>query len=474
MLTASVRARWTQGAVTVAAITALALALVPRIAHGQEDTGGDLRACPVDAPPAAFDDRHKIPEAHLDSVDCAAFFDILRGFVDDTTRPTDRVRRDQMASFIARTLEAADVALPAPEDGKDFVDVDEDSPHRDNIRKLAAADVVLGGPLGRPDDSYGVELPTRRDQMTSLIVRAAEFAYDETFDSQDQQFDDVSDANVHFANVNFAAESGLVLGFDEDTFGPRQRTRRDQMTSFVVRLLNFLTVPVDVAITEQSAEQAEPGETITVTATVFNQFRDVAQDEDEARFPDGEDVTFQTDGAVPEQGQTVETDQDGDAAFTFTSGEPGTVTVTASIGGPGGNFLAAGGDSDSVEKEFTLDPAFDPAEVPEGADPAVAASAERTTAEPGAAKKVTVTWEQPVVPGARNPWGYKLYRDEECTVAVNTGVGREPAEAADDEVVVQFVIPVGGADLWLGVATDTERIAENGIPNAEQCLALGD
>lgn len=358
-----VRSRLFEGhirrALAVLGAAAISLTLVPSLAQGQPEDGVDpFEGCPVDPPAADFTDRDDIPQAHRDNVDCAALFEIVLGFTDGTYGPALEVRRDQMASFIARTLDAADVDLPAAGAGQDFTDVPADSAHRDNIRRLAAADIVLGGPAGQSDDEYGPALSTRRDQMTSFIVRAAEFAFDEEFGSDQQQFDDVPEGNVHFENINYAAEQQIVLGFDEDTFGPDRNTRRDQMASFVVRLLNFLTVPSEVAITDQSAEQASIGEETSVTASVFTQYRDTGGDE--ARFPDGEDVTFTAEhsadaGVVAPPEQTVESDENGDAQFTFTTAQTGTVTVTATIDGPGGNFAAADGDSDSAEVEFVLE-----------------------------------------------------------------------------------------------------------------------
>lgn len=348
----------------VVGVAAITLTLLPATARSQ-DVDDPSDACPVDPPAGDFDDQDDIPDVHAGNVACAAYFEIALGFEGGEFRPGLPVRRDQMASFIARTLDAADVDLPDPSEGADFDDVDDGNPHRDAIRRLEAAGITLGGALGLPDDEFGPTLRTRRDQMTSFVIRAAERAYGEGFDDSSQRFEDVSSDNVHFENVNFAARVGIVQGFDGDTFGPDRHTRRDQMTAFVVRLLDFLTTPAEVEITEQSAETAAVGESITATATVFSQFRDDAADTasgaDTATLAD-EEVTFsaehaETAGAVvPPETQTVETNEDGEASFTFTSVQTGTVTVSASIVGPGGDFVHADGDADSAEKEFAGGP----------------------------------------------------------------------------------------------------------------------
>ena len=198
-------------------------------------------ACPVDqAGEAPFSDRNAIPTVHRPNVDCAYGAGIVTGFADNTYRPTLSVRRDQMASFIARALDAAGVELPEAS-GARFTDVPAGSAHDDNIHRLAAADIVLGGPAGLPIDSYGPALRVRRDQMASFLLRAAEFATDEALGSQTSAFPDVGTGNAHFANVNGAAALGLAHGFADGTYRPAAGVRRDQMSTFVIRLLTDLS-----------------------------------------------------------------------------------------------------------------------------------------------------------------------------------------------------------------------------------------
>ena len=195
--------------------------------------------CPDDVPAAAFSDRDTIPETHRANVDCAAEHEIVTGFDDGTYRPGWGVRRDQMASFIARSLTAAGVELPEPRPQR-FADVPADSPHAEAIHRLAAAGIVEGGPGGLPEEDYGPQQGVRRDQMASFLVRAAQFAGVEDLASQDPAFTDVGPDNAHFANVNGAAEAGLAHGLGGELYGPAAGVRRDQMGTFVIRLLTTL------------------------------------------------------------------------------------------------------------------------------------------------------------------------------------------------------------------------------------------
>lgn len=346
--------------VAVTGLALLAAAVLPADVEAQSTAGqaddGQGGWCPVEPEEAGFDDEDDVPAAHTESVDCAAFFSIALGYSDATYRPETPVLRGQMASFVARTLKAGDVSLPSAGEADRFSDVAAHNPHAEDIGRLRAAGVVLGGPAGLGSNEYGPGLPVRRDQMASYLVRAAEYAYDEDFASHTQYFPDVPPRNVHFENVNFGVENDTILGFDaglfeedhfDEPFRPRRKTRRDQMASFVTRLLRFLTAPVEVAVTGHAPEPAALGETVTVTATVFTQFRGVAGSE--GRFPDGAPVTFTTSpeaAATPETG-TVRSDDEGRAQFSFVPRQTDTVSVTASTPGPGGAFVRPEGDRDT-------------------------------------------------------------------------------------------------------------------------------
>ena len=88
---------------------------------------------------------------------------VTAGFPDGTYRPDGLVRRDQMASFLARGIE-----LNAPTG--DYFDDDEGNIHEDNINAMAENSITLGcdaaGTMYCPDDNV------RRDQMASFIGRA--------------------------------------------------------------------------------------------------------------------------------------------------------------------------------------------------------------------------------------------------------------------------------------------------------------
>lgn len=195
--------------------------------------------CRDELPPSPFGDRASIPDVHVLRVDCAHDLGIVQGFADGMYGPALSVRRDQMASFIVRALEASGYEFPEA-DGAPFTDVDATSPHAESIRMLAAAGVVQGGPSGRPASSYGPALPVRRDQMATFLVRAAELVTDGPWTRTTPEFDDVGSGNVHVDSVNGVFATGLARGFADGTFRPASTVRRDQMSSFLIGLFERL------------------------------------------------------------------------------------------------------------------------------------------------------------------------------------------------------------------------------------------
>jgi hypothetical protein len=197
-----------------------------------------LVSCPSNVPAHPYTDRDAIPQVHLNNVDCATFREIVQGFTDDSYGPSLPVQRDQMASFVARTIDAAEGAQPLPEAEEsedEFEDLD-GNVHADNIKRLHAAGIIVG----RSESEYAPYQPVRRDQVATFVLRAAAYATGVDFaalESDEQAFDDVGEDNVHFERVNGANELELVLGKTDGTYGPAESTRRDQMASLVVRSL---------------------------------------------------------------------------------------------------------------------------------------------------------------------------------------------------------------------------------------------
>jgi extracellular elastinolytic metalloproteinase len=194
-------------------------------------------ACLDDPPAAPAVDRNEIPGVHLANVDCAYHEGVAQGRTENGQnfyRPAWPTRRDQMASFVARTMEAAGYDLPPPTD-QGFNDID-GNVHADRINQLAAVGVVQG----TTPDTYNPQADIRRDQMAAFVARAAREVTGEAVAPGDDapRFAD-SGESVHRDDIEGAAAANLVQGRTPDTFDIAAPTRRDQMASFLMRLLAY-------------------------------------------------------------------------------------------------------------------------------------------------------------------------------------------------------------------------------------------
>jgi hypothetical protein len=134
-----------------------------------------------------------------------------------------------MASFVVRTLEAAGHTLPAGD--HDFTDIAGNA-HDQAIGQLAAAGIVRG----HTPSSYAPAGTVTRDQMASYLVRALDWALQTTHTATDSPFTDIA-GNTHEQAIHTAYDLGLTTGRTETTYDPRAGVRRDQMASFLIRLL---------------------------------------------------------------------------------------------------------------------------------------------------------------------------------------------------------------------------------------------
>ena len=178
---------------------------------------------------------------------CLAHSGITRGATNTTFEPNVPVTRAQMASFIARAIDTANELevspgfddLPAYDGTNDFTDVEDDDVHVASINRLADAEVVLGGPGGRPVTEFGPELDVTRAQMASFINRAQEFLTGNDFTSVEDYFTD-DDGNVHEDNINGIASQGIAVGDGVASYGPDNNVTRGQMSAFLMRHLATL------------------------------------------------------------------------------------------------------------------------------------------------------------------------------------------------------------------------------------------
>lgn len=133
------------GPLRAATVALLAFGLAALAAPPATAAHVAAHGCPVDDPPAPFSDRAQVRAVHLRNVDCAFAAGIAGGFSDGTYRPAAAVRRDQMAAFIARTLTEGGASLPAAGD-QQFTDIGGNTHADDINRLAAAGVVMGTSP----------------------------------------------------------------------------------------------------------------------------------------------------------------------------------------------------------------------------------------------------------------------------------------------------------------------------------------
>ena len=171
------------------------------------------------------DDNGNIHEANIEAIAAAGITKGCR-LGSDHFCPTDRVSREQMASFLVRAL-----GLPAAEE--DFFVDDGGSVHEANINALRLAGITRGCRLG--SDHFCPTDRVSREQMASFLVRALGLpAAEEDFFVDDG-------GSVHEANINALRLAGITRGcrLGSDHFCPTDRVSREQMASFLARALEL-------------------------------------------------------------------------------------------------------------------------------------------------------------------------------------------------------------------------------------------
>lgn len=158
---------------------------------------------------------------HEPNIQAIAAEGITVGCGGDKYCPSATVRRDEMASFLARALDLAPVGSGP------FGDIG-GNPHAGAINAIAAAGITLGCAAGR----YCPADPVRRDQMASFLTRAFQLT------PAPSPFTDTA-GSVHETDIGAIAARGITLGCAAGRYCPADPVRRDQMASFLARGLDL-------------------------------------------------------------------------------------------------------------------------------------------------------------------------------------------------------------------------------------------
>jgi hypothetical protein len=187
-------------------------------------------ACPPGrVPPAPFADT--LGNLHEAAIACMAWWRLTTGTGPESYAPARSVRRDQMASFLARLLYVSGV--PFPNDPPDAFPDDDASIHEPFINAMAAIGIIGG----QTDGTFLPSGSVTRGQMATFLARALPMITGAPLANTTDYFADDS-GNTHELSINQLTEALVAGGSADGRYKPGAPVRRDQMASFLARSLS--------------------------------------------------------------------------------------------------------------------------------------------------------------------------------------------------------------------------------------------
>lgn len=147
---------------------------------------------------------------------------VIKGYEDNTFKPSNSVKRAHAAKIIAKALNLNTQNVKNPK----FSDVKESSEYYPYIAALAEAKIIDGF-----NGKFNPNGHMTRGQMAKVIARAF------SIESKDGQhpFTDVPKGHEYAPYIAALAEHKVTIGKSSDTFAMNDHVTRGQLSSFVVR-----------------------------------------------------------------------------------------------------------------------------------------------------------------------------------------------------------------------------------------------
>ena len=215
-----------------AGLAVAAAALLPTPPATAAPARGTGTVCPADrVPPLPFADV-RAGDTFAPAIACMLGTGIARGVGTTSYAPGPDVTRGQLALFLTRVADRAQV--PVPSDGSArFSDLADATPAvRDAAEALADAEVVSG----YGDGTFRPAAPVRRDHMASFLVRL-QVLVDGPRPTPEVCFTDTV-GNRHAEAIGTLCALGVVTGQSEGRYAPDGEVSRAQMAGFLARLLD--------------------------------------------------------------------------------------------------------------------------------------------------------------------------------------------------------------------------------------------
>jgi N-acetylmuramoyl-L-alanine amidase len=193
---------------------------------------------------ATFSD---VPSSHraYDEIMYLANKNILGGYTDRTFRPDNHVTRAEAASMIGRALK-----LPGGNRTTEYRDVPKTHYASGFIQDMSDKNILAGYGNGY----YGVNDKLTREQMAAIITRSWTFTK-----TSNITFTDVPTNSPTYSSINKLATAGIVGGYPNGEFGPKDYIKRADFALMLARVFNpdfrsTSTAPTPIAEAQVTAD----------------------------------------------------------------------------------------------------------------------------------------------------------------------------------------------------------------------------
>ena len=197
-------------------------------------------------------------------INCLAYYGITVGKTADTFDPGSNVTRSQMALFLHRAANVADVDLTGGDMDADFGDIADLGEDRQQAIKALASNGILAG---RGDMTFDPHSDITRAEMAVALVSLVRHTDPDLFNqagaAKGSLIIDASDLD-YFADaraavpvavdtaISYAYELGITTGYPDATFRPNASVPRRNMASFITRALAHSTTTRPAGLSVQS------------------------------------------------------------------------------------------------------------------------------------------------------------------------------------------------------------------------------
>ena len=149
--------------------------------------------------------------------------------LDDNGRIVDLVEKSLVENRVAYVLLPGTARIRIIDNAKAFTDVGKAAWYSGYVDFASSHELLIG--VG--DEVFGPDLEMSRAMMVTVLWRLE----DRPAAEKEASFADVARGSWYAEAVDWAAEKGIVLGYSDEAFGPRDNVTREQLAALLYRYM---------------------------------------------------------------------------------------------------------------------------------------------------------------------------------------------------------------------------------------------